>query len=78
MSVPKPQSRSVTCSCSNSMVSCEHDTLKINQMLCLMTVVLPCLYVCCVLELGYSTESLYTIVPPGQVYRVAVSGTSCY
>uniref|UniRef100_A0A8D3BX18 protein-tyrosine-phosphatase n=1 Tax=Scophthalmus maximus TaxID=52904 RepID=A0A8D3BX18_SCOMX len=29
---------------------------------------------CCVLEFGYSTESLYTTVPPGQVSRVAVSG----
>lgn len=25
---------------------------------------------CCVLDFGYSTESLYTTVPPGQVYGV--------
>ena len=30
--------------------------------------------VCCVLDFGYSSESLYTIVPPGQVSRVSVSG----
>uniref|UniRef100_A0A7N8Y2M1 protein-tyrosine-phosphatase n=1 Tax=Mastacembelus armatus TaxID=205130 RepID=A0A7N8Y2M1_9TELE len=28
----------------------------------------------CVLEFGHSTESLYTTVPSGQVYRVVVSG----
>lgn len=30
---------------------------------------------CCVLDFGYSSESLYTIVPPGQVSRVSLSGT---
>lgn len=57
-------------------VSSEHD-VKMYQML-FFNVVLPWwLYMwvcwmssdmCCVLEFGYSTESLYTVIPPGQVY----------